>query len=245
MAENKVQIVIEAKDAASAAFRSLEKSIEDMTRWAGSGYGVLNPSLALGETESTAYRGDRGKAAYDHSQIAHDYAPSSHVGTGGDAHAVATESVAGFMAAASLAKLNGIETGATADMTAAEILAAIGYKEGTFTATGGSTEFSDSPAPSATWSYVRSGKMVTIQCEAISGTSTATSFTITGLPVELRPSAAARVPVRVKDNGGALQWGIFSIATGGSITVRKDANMSTFTASGTKGVDSTAISYIL
>ncbi|MDD3293087.1 MAG: tape measure protein [Geobacteraceae bacterium] len=32
MAENKVQIVIEAKDVASAAFRSLEKSIEDMTR---------------------------------------------------------------------------------------------------------------------------------------------------------------------------------------------------------------------
>ena len=30
---------------------------------------VTNLVLALGETESTAYRGDRGKAAYDHSQI--------------------------------------------------------------------------------------------------------------------------------------------------------------------------------
>ena len=29
---------------------------------------VLDPSLALGETSSTAYRGDRGKTAYDHSQ---------------------------------------------------------------------------------------------------------------------------------------------------------------------------------
>ena len=29
----------------------------------------ISASLALGETESTAYRGDRGKAAYDHSQI--------------------------------------------------------------------------------------------------------------------------------------------------------------------------------
>ena len=28
-------------------------------------------SLALGETSSTAYRGDRGKIAYDHSQSAH------------------------------------------------------------------------------------------------------------------------------------------------------------------------------
>jgi len=35
-------------------------------RWSGSGYVEISPSLALGETSSTAYRGDRGKAAYDH-----------------------------------------------------------------------------------------------------------------------------------------------------------------------------------
>lgn len=38
-------------------------------RWSGSQYVEISASLALGETESTAYRGDRGKAAYDHSQI--------------------------------------------------------------------------------------------------------------------------------------------------------------------------------
>lgn len=38
-------------------------------RWGGVAYGVLDPSLALGETSSTGYRGDRGKAAYDHAQI--------------------------------------------------------------------------------------------------------------------------------------------------------------------------------
>jgi hypothetical protein len=43
-------------------------------RWSGSSYAEISASLALGETESTAYRGDRGKAAYDHSQTAH--APS-------------------------------------------------------------------------------------------------------------------------------------------------------------------------
>lgn len=37
-------------------------------RWTGSGYVEISPSLALGETSSTAYRGDRGKAAYDHAQ---------------------------------------------------------------------------------------------------------------------------------------------------------------------------------
>lgn len=35
-------------------------------RWSGNDYVEVSPSLALGETSSTAYRGDRGKVAYDH-----------------------------------------------------------------------------------------------------------------------------------------------------------------------------------
>lgn len=35
-------------------------------RWGGSSYVVISETLALGETSSTAYRGDRGKTAYDH-----------------------------------------------------------------------------------------------------------------------------------------------------------------------------------
>ena len=38
-------------------------------RWSGSAYVEISASLALGETSSTAYRGDRGKTAYDHSQV--------------------------------------------------------------------------------------------------------------------------------------------------------------------------------
>lgn len=44
-------------------------------RWSGSSLVEISASLALGETSSTAYRGDRGKAAYEHSQSAH--APSN------------------------------------------------------------------------------------------------------------------------------------------------------------------------
>ena len=44
-------------------------------RWSGSAYAEISASLALGETSTTAYRGDRGKIAYDHSQKAH--APSN------------------------------------------------------------------------------------------------------------------------------------------------------------------------
>lgn len=39
-------------------------------RWTGSAYIEISQSLALGETSETAYRGDRGKTAYDHSQLA-------------------------------------------------------------------------------------------------------------------------------------------------------------------------------
>lgn len=40
-------------------------------RWSGTAYVEIPNGVALGETSSTAYRGDRGKAAYDHSQAAH------------------------------------------------------------------------------------------------------------------------------------------------------------------------------
>lgn len=38
-------------------------------RWSGSQYVEISPSLALGTTSSTAYRGDYGQIAYNHSQI--------------------------------------------------------------------------------------------------------------------------------------------------------------------------------
>ena len=37
-------------------------------RWGGTAYVEISSSIALGETAATAYRGDRGKTAYDHSQ---------------------------------------------------------------------------------------------------------------------------------------------------------------------------------
>lgn len=40
-------------------------------RWSGTNYVEISASLALGTTSSTAYYGDKGKIAYDHSQIAH------------------------------------------------------------------------------------------------------------------------------------------------------------------------------
>ena len=53
----------------------VDMSTNKTYRWSGTAYTEISASLALGETSSTAYRGDHGKIAYDHSQTAH--APSN------------------------------------------------------------------------------------------------------------------------------------------------------------------------
>ena len=53
----------------------VDLSTEKTYRWSGTQYVIISDTIALGETSSTAYRGDRGKIAYDHSQSSH--APSN------------------------------------------------------------------------------------------------------------------------------------------------------------------------
>ena len=47
----------------------VDLSTEETYRWSGSMYIKISSTLELGETHSTAYYGDRGKAAYDHSLL--------------------------------------------------------------------------------------------------------------------------------------------------------------------------------
>ena len=116
----------------------VDTSTNKTYRWSGSQYVEISPSLALGETSATAYRGDRGKAAYDHAQ-AHGSAFASglyKVTTNAEGHVTgatavaksditalgipaqdttynaATQSANGLMSAEDKAKLDGIEAGA-------------------------------------------------------------------------------------------------------------------------------------
>lgn len=57
----------------------IDLSTEKTYRWSGSSFVVISETLALGETASTAYRGDRGKIAYDHSQSAHARTDATNV----------------------------------------------------------------------------------------------------------------------------------------------------------------------
>lgn len=64
----KVYVVVQAGDYQNKTYR-----------WGGSTYVTIASDLALGETASTAYRGDRGKAAYEHSLATHARVDATNV----------------------------------------------------------------------------------------------------------------------------------------------------------------------
>lgn len=86
-------------------------------RWSGSVYVVLSPSLALGETSATAYRGDRGKVAYDHAQST------------GNPHGTAVGDLS--MATARFLGRTTAGTGGVEQLTAAAVLSALIAAAGT------------------------------------------------------------------------------------------------------------------
>lgn len=108
----------------------------------------------------------------------------------------------------------------------------------TATATGMTT------SPTGGVDYVRSGSLVSLQIPTISGTSNSTSFTLTGMPVGIRPSANRACTCRLQDNG-AYYFGLAVIGADGTISLFKDASGSVLTSSGTKGVADYNITYMI
>lgn len=88
----------------SATDRDLQTALETIDAMAGGG------GVALGETSTTAYRGDRGKTAYDHSQV-----------TTGNPHGTTAADVAAIPA--TLVNAKGDLVTATADDTPARLAA--------------------------------------------------------------------------------------------------------------------------
>lgn len=83
-------------------------------RWSGSAYVEISPSIALGETSSTAYRGDRGKTAYEHSQ------------TTGNPHGTAIGDISGLQSSLdskvpSTRKVNGKALSSDISLTASDV----------------------------------------------------------------------------------------------------------------------------
>lgn len=218
-------------------------------RWSGSAYVVISETLALGETSSTAYRGDRGATAYTHAISDTGKALTSglykittssrgHV-TAGTAvakeditalgipaqdttYSDATQSAHGLMSAADKIKLDGIATGAgNYSLPVATDTVRGGVKIG----------------------YAQSGKNYPVQLsnekmyvnvpwadthyasKNVVGSSTATSNTTTAL-------ANGNVYINSVENGAVTSAHKISGASGISVTTDASANIAVSHSSG-------------
>jgi hypothetical protein len=105
--------------------------------------------------------------------------------------------------------------------------------------TGTVTGCTTNPAP--TIQYAKFGPMVIVTVPAFTCTSNATSFTITGAPVSIRPTTNCQImPIaRVYDNGTISVNGYGCMSAGGVISLGLGAvtGFSSWTVSGTKGTE--------
>lgn len=113
--------------------------------------------------------------------------------------------------------------------------------EGTYTATltGCAT------SPTGTVRYVRHGNAVTVYLPSVEAASNSTAATLTGAPSAIRPARTQRiVGVLLKDNG-VTNIGSVNIGTDGVMTFGYGPAEGAFTSSGTKGVFTSVIAYLL
>ena len=117
------------------------------------------------------------------------------------------------------------------------------YTTDTFTVT--ATGFSGT-APSGTVRWVQIGTQMTVHLPNLTGTSNATTFTLTGIPAALDPVSNVIVAVYTQD-AFLFGPGGLSISAGGtwSVYYGKAANGLDWTASGTKRLPGAAITYLV
>lgn len=110
----------------------------------------------------------------------------------------------------------------------------------TFTMTGLTT------SPTGTAFYEVAGNNVVLSIPTITGTSNATTATLTGLPAHLIPTRQQNFMVRMQDNGGAIVPAqAFIDSTTGVLNLTKDLNGNAFTAAGTKTIGSGTVAFML
>jgi hypothetical protein len=95
--------------------------------------------------------------------------------------------------------------------------------------------------------YTIIGNQVTLRIPGLSGNSNATTCTLTGLPVAIRPLAAAgNQPMVIRDNG-TFAFGYMQVNTDGTVFLAKSATASgtDWTNTGTKSVTTIVVSYFI
>lgn len=98
--------------------------------------------------------------------------------------------------------------------------------------------------PSAAFAYAIDAGTAVIQFSTLTGTSNATTMTMSGVIPELRPRVARNVLLRVIDNG-VTSFGLAAIGTNGNITLFPNAAGGAWTNTGSKGVSDYELRYLL
>lgn len=112
---------------------------------------------------------------------------------------------------------------------------------GTFTITG--TGFTANPTPTAR--YIVIGKKVGLYIPQVSGTSNATTFTLTGLPAAIQPTLDSHHPVRITDNS-VQALGLLRMNAGSTtIDLFSTVAAGAWTAANTKTLFPMLVSYAL
>jgi hypothetical protein len=115
------------------------------------------------------------------------------------------------------------------------------YEENTFTITG--TGFASNPTGTAR--FIRIGSQVTMFIPQLSGTSNATTFTMTGVPARLVPARDQTSSAHRITNNGTDDWGIIIFDSDGTFYLFRTAAAATWTNSGTKTLYETVFTYSL
>jgi hypothetical protein len=115
------------------------------------------------------------------------------------------------------------------------------YEENTFTIT--ATGFTGSITGTAR--FVRVGSVVTMFIPQLSGTSNATTFTLTGVPSRLVPARDQTTGAHRIENNGTQDWGIIIIDSDGTFYLFRTAAAAAWTNSGAKTLYETMVTYHL
>lgn len=114
------------------------------------------------------------------------------------------------------------------------------YTDTTFTITG--TGFTT--AVTGTARYVLTGKQVTLHLPVLTGTSNATSFTLTGIPAALTPGSPSGFLYVPRISDGVTETGGFLTVSGTTFTVNRPG-FAAWPTSGTKTLYNTWITYLV
>lgn len=107
--------------------------------------------------------------------------------------------------------------------------------------TGTTTGYASPPTTTVSYSY--QGPWVTVSIASVTGTSNATTLTLTGMPAAIQPASAQVALAMAVDNGAEVISPV-SIATDGTITFYKGVWNAAFTGSGTKGIRACTFTYL-